>query len=52
MSAIKPVVLKSTQVSHANPLGQFGYVGASTWFATVRLNDAFMARIEAGVTAL
>jgi hypothetical protein len=27
-------------------------VGASTWFATVRLNDAWMARIEAGVTAL
>ena len=52
MSAIKPVVLKASQTTHANPLGQFGYVGASTWFATVRLNDAFMARIEAGVTAL
>jgi N4-gp56 family major capsid protein len=52
MSAIKPVVLKASQTNHANPLGQFGYVGASTWFATVRLNDAFMDRIEAGVTAL
>lgn len=52
MQAIKPVVLKASQTNHANPLGQFGYVGASTWFATVRLNDAFMARIEAGVTAL
>ena len=52
MSAIKPVVLKASQTNHANPLGQFGYVGASTWFATVRLNDAFMARIEAGVTSL
>ena len=52
MSAIKPVVLKASQTNHANPLGQFGYVGASTWFATVRLNDAWMARIEAGVTAL
>ena len=52
MSAIKPVVLKASQTNHANPLGQFGYVGASTWFATVRLNDAFMARIEAAVTAL
>jgi N4-gp56 family major capsid protein len=52
MSAIKPVVLKASQTNHANPLGQFGFVGASTWFATVRLNDAFMARIEAGVTAL
>jgi len=52
MSAIKPVVLKASQTNHANPLGQFGFVGASTWFATVRLNDAFMARIECGVTAL
>lgn len=52
MSAIKPVVLKASQTNHANPLGQFGYVGASTWFASVRLNDAWMARIEAGVTAL
>lgn len=52
MSAIKPTVLKASQTNHANPLGQFGFVGASTWFATVRLNDAFMARIEAAVTAL
>jgi N4-gp56 family major capsid protein len=52
MSAIKPVVLKASQTNHANPLGQFGYVGASTWFASVRLNDSWMARIEAGVTAL
>lgn len=52
MSAIKPIVLKASQTNHANPLGQFGYVGASTYFAAVRLNEAFMARIEAGVTAL
>lgn len=52
MSAIKPTVLKSTDINHANPLGQFGYVGASTWFAAVRLNEAWMARIEAGATAL
>lgn len=52
MSAVKPVVLKASNINHANPLGQFGYVGASTWFASVRLNDAWMARIEAGVTAL
>jgi hypothetical protein len=30
----------------------FGYVGASTWFAAVRLNEAWMVRIEAGVSAL
>jgi N4-gp56 family major capsid protein len=52
MNAITPRVLKSGDINHANPLGQFGYVGASTWFAAVRLNEAWMARIECGVTAL
>ena len=52
MNAIKPTVLKSGTINHANPLGQFGYVGASTWFAAVRLNEAWMARIECAVTAL
>lgn len=52
MSAISPTVLPSSVKNHANPLGQFGYVGASTWFAAVRLNDAWMARIEAGVSNL
>jgi N4-gp56 family major capsid protein len=52
MSAIKPTVLKASQTNHANPLGQFGYVGASCWFSAVRLNEAWMARIEACVTAL
>lgn len=52
MNAIKPVVLKASQINHANPLGQFGYVGASTWFATVRLNEAWMARLESAVSAL
>ena len=52
MNAIKPTVLRSGTISHANPLGQFGYVGASTWFAAVRLNEAWMARIECAVTAL
>lgn len=52
MNAIKPTTLNATTVNHANPLGQFGYVGASTWFNAVRLNEAWMARIEVGVTAL
>ena len=52
MNAVKPTVLRSSDINHANPLGQFGYVGASTWFACVRLNEAWMARIECGVTAL
>jgi N4-gp56 family major capsid protein len=52
MAAIKPIVLRASQTSHANPLGQFGYVGASTYFTAVRLNEAWMTRIEVGVTAL
>ena len=50
--AITPTVLPAKQINHANPLGQFGYVGASTWFAAVRLNEAWMARLEVGVSAL
>lgn len=52
MNAVKPVKLSASQQNHANPLGQFGYVGASTWFNAVRLNEAWMARIEVGVSAL
>lgn len=52
MGAIKPTVLPSTQINHANPLGQFGYVGASSWFAAVRLNEAWLARLECGVSSL
>lgn len=51
-NAITPTVLKASQTNHANPLGQFGYVGASTWFNAVRLNEAWMCRAEFGVTAL
>lgn len=52
MGAISPTILKPSTVNHANPLGMFGFVGANTWFACVRLNEAWMARIEVGVTAL
>ena len=52
MNAITPRIIRSGDISHANPLGMFGYVGASTWFNAVRLNDAWMARVEAGVTMI
>lgn len=52
MSAITPTIIRSGTKNHANPLGMFGYVGASTWYAAVRLNEAWMCRLEAGVTAL
>jgi N4-gp56 family major capsid protein len=51
MSAITPRVLRADDVNHANPLGMFGYVGASTWFNAVRINDAWMLRIEAAATS-
>jgi N4-gp56 family major capsid protein len=50
--AVTPRVIPASTISHANPLGMYGFVGASTWFAAVRLNEANMVRIEAGVTAL
>jgi len=52
MRAIKPISIKPSTTNHANPLGMFGYVGANTWYAVVRLNEAWMARLEVGVTAL
>lgn len=52
MSAVKPISLKPSNVNHANPLGMFGYVGANLWFACLRLNEAWMARLEVAVTAL
>lgn len=52
MNAISPTMISSKTINHANPLGMFGYVGASTWFNAVVLNQAFMCRIEAGVSTL
>lgn len=52
MGAVKPTILSARTKSHANPLGQFGYVGGDFWMASVRLNENWMVRIEAGATAL
>jgi N4-gp56 family major capsid protein len=51
MNAITPTVLKAKTISHANPLGMFGYVGASTWFNAVVVNPAWLLRIECAVTS-
>lgn len=51
-SAVTPISLKPSNVNHANPLGMFGFVGANLWFNCLRLNEAWMARIEVAVTAL
>lgn len=50
-SAIKPVVHEATP-SKADPLGQFGYVGANFYTQTVRLNENWMARGESAVRSL
>lgn len=50
--AISPTRIPASVKNHANPLGQFGYVGADFWYATVRLNENWMTRLEVGVTDL
>lgn len=50
--AITPAVLNPGTPSKSDPLGQRGYVSWKTWFACVRLNEAWMVRIETAVSAL
>lgn len=52
MGAVQPTILPAKQKNHANPLGQFGYVGANFWTASVRLNENWMVRLEVGVSTL
>lgn len=52
MSAIQPIYLPAKQVTHANPMGMFGYVGANFWKAAVRLNENWQVRLEAAATGL
>jgi N4-gp56 family major capsid protein len=52
MGAVSPTILPAKQKNHANPLGQFGYVGANFWTASVRLNENWMVRLEVGVSTL
>ena len=49
-NSIKPTVLNPGTPSKSDPLGQIGYVGWKTYFAAVRLNDAWMARLEVAVS--
>lgn len=52
MGSVKPTILSARQKNHANPLGQFGYVGGDFWMASVRLNENWMVRLEVGATSL
>lgn len=52
MEAIQPIYLPAKQITHANPMGQFGYVGANFYKNAVRLNENWMVRIEVACSAL
>ena len=52
MGAIQPIYLPAKQITHANPMGQFGYVGANFYKNAVRLNENWMVRIEVACSAL
>lgn len=50
--AVSPSIIPVGQKTKDDPLGQRGYVGWKTWHVCVRLNEAWMARLEVGVTDL
>ena len=52
MGAIQPIYLPAKQITHANPMGQFGYVGANFYKSAVRLNENWMVRLEAAASGL
>ena len=52
MGAVQPIYLPAKQITHANPMGQFGYVGANFYKNAVRLNENWMVRVEAACSAL
>lgn len=52
MGAIEPIYLPAKQITHANPMGQFGYVGANFYKNAVRLNENWMVRLESACSAL
>ncbi len=51
-NSISPTYLPARQKNHANPSGQFGYVGADFFYNSVRLNENWMLRIEVAASAL
>lgn len=51
-NAIQPIYLPAKTITHANPMGQFGYVGANFWKNAVRLNENWMVRVEAAASGL
>lgn len=52
MGSIDVTYLPAKQKTHANPLGQFGWVGATFWKNSVRLNENWMVRLECAASGL
>ena len=52
MGAIQPIYLPAKTITHANPMGQFGYVGANFYKNAIRLNENWMVRVEAAASGL
>lgn len=50
--AVSPTVLRPGVKDKSDPLGQRGYVGWKTWFTSVILNQAWMARLEVAASEL
>lgn len=50
--AITPIVIPIDKPDKADPMGQRGYVSWKTYFAAVRLNELWMARLECSATDL
>jgi N4-gp56 family major capsid protein len=51
-SAMTPMVLNPGKISDSDKLGQRGHVGWKTYFACVRLNEAWLARVECSALEL
>jgi N4-gp56 family major capsid protein len=51
-NSMSPTVINPDRIEKTDPLGQRGYVGWKMYFAATILNEAWVQRIEVGVTDL
>ena len=51
-TSITPTLVPASTISHGNPSGMFGYVGANFWYQPAILNQNWMTRLETAVTDL
>jgi len=51
-SALTPMVLNPGKISDSDKLGQRGHVGWKTYFACIRLNEAWLYRVECAAPEL